>query len=130
MRADDPTVPEMDRLPPMAHYAVGFLRRASGASKVPETEAEALQERHMAYLRRLREDGELVTMGPFEGEGELRGLLVFRTGDLGEARELMRNDPLIAGGHLVLDLLRWFAPAGLAASSGASGSTNLTFETD
>jgi len=75
----------------------------------------------MAYLRRLREAGELITMGPFEGHGDLRGLLVFRTADLDEARALMRNDPLIAGGQLVLDLLRWFAPAGLAALSGASG---------
>lgn len=121
---------EMDRLPPMTRYVLGLLRR--GPSKPPSAapEADALQEQHLAHLRQLRESGELITTGPLEEETPLRGLLVFRTDEIPRARELMRTDPLVAGGFLVLELYTWFAPAGLALSTRRESPTDLTFETD
>jgi len=107
------TRPEVERLPPMTHYVLGLLRRPRSAPPRPDAEAEVLQERHLAYLRRLREKGELISTGPFEEETDLRGALIFRTDEIGRARELMKDDPLVAGGYLVLELHRWFAPAGL-----------------
>jgi uncharacterized protein len=121
---------ESDRLPPMTHYVLGLLRQAPSAPKRTEEEAATLQEAHLGHLRRLRETGELIAVGPVEEEGVLRGILVFGTDDLSRARELMRTDPLVGGGFLILDLYTWFAPAGLTVSSSPGATTNLTFESD
>jgi len=130
MAEQRPTKSESDRLPPMTHYVIGFLRQAPGAPTRTETEAAELQERHLAHLRHLREGGELITVGPVEETGELRGILVFRTDQVARARQLMEVDPLVAGGYLVLDLYTWFAPAGLTLTGGPPVSPNLTFESD
>jgi uncharacterized protein len=124
---------ELDRLPPMANYVVGFLRRPDPRPQVSADEGERLQEAHLGYLRQLRERGELILTGPFLEATDLRGLLVFRTRSVDRARELMTDDPLVRGGHLVLDLLTWYtvaALAGLEAPSSAPGEGPLTFETD
>jgi len=124
------TPSEMDRLPPMTHYVLGLLRQAPVVPQRTEEEAADLQEAHLAHLRRLRETGELIAVGPVEEEGVLRGILVFRTEDISRARELMKTDPLVGGGYLVLDLYTWFAPAGLTVSNPSGSTTDLSFESD
>jgi len=114
----------------MTHYVLGLVRRARNPPPRTETEAEELQERHLAHLRQLREAGELITTGPVEESGELRGLLIFRTDRVARARQLMEVDPLVAGGYLVLELYTWFAPAGLTLSGGPTAAPSLTFESD
>ena len=42
----------------------------------------------------------------------------------------MQTDPLVAGGYLVLDLYRWFSPAGLGITDRSVNVPDLTFETD
>lgn len=130
MALGDPPRSEIDRLPLMTHYTLALLRRPASAPRPPAQDADALQEQHLAHLRRLRESGELITNGPVEEEGELRGILIFRTNSVARARELMRTDPLVAGGYLVLDLFRWFSPAGLEITDRSTVTPSLTFETD
>jgi hypothetical protein len=108
----------------MTHYVVGLVRRAPTPPHRTEEEAQALQEAHLAHLRRLREAGELITVGPVEEDGELRGILVFRTDQVPRARELMAIDPLVGGGYLILDLYTWLSPAGLALSHGSAGAVD------
>ena len=127
---DGASVPELERLPPMTHYILGLLRRPSPSPPRTAEEATVLQERHLAHLRRLREAGELISSGPLEEDTALRGVLLFRTGEIARARQLMRDDPLVAGGHLVLDLFTWFAPAGLSVERPQDPPTELTFQTD
>lgn len=80
-----------------------------------------LEEAHVAHLRRLQEQGDLIIYGPLKGEADLRGLLIFRTESIDRARELMRNDPWVIRGALVLELSVWVAPAGLQIGSNARG---------
>jgi uncharacterized protein len=121
---------ELDLLPPMTHYVFGLLRRPPHRPELGPADAEAVQEGHLAHLRHLREAGDLITSGPFEEDTELRGILIFRTSSVAKARELMRADPGLRSGVLVLDLYTWYAPAGLQlAGTGVSGPT-LSFETD
>ncbi|HYA10393.1 MAG TPA: YciI family protein [Thermoplasmata archaeon] len=121
---------EVDRLPPMTHYVLGLLRRPHGLPALAEEEANRLQEAHLAHLRRLRESGETIATGPLEGDLELRGILIFRTDSVARAEELMRSDPVVRGGRLLLELHRWYAPAGLAVAEVAGSPSELTFETD
>jgi uncharacterized protein len=108
---------EMDRLPAMGHYVLGLLRRGSNPPSMSAKAENRLQEAHLAHLRRLKEQGDLIVYGPIEGNSDLRGILVFRTESLDRARDLMRNDPWVIRGVLVLDLFSWFAPSGLELRS-------------
>jgi len=123
---------EYERLPPMSRYVLGLLRRPDGLPALGQEEAALLQEGHLAHLRRLRESGLLITVGPLEEDTPLRGVLVFRTSSVNEARELMRTDPIVGAGRLVLELFTWYAPSGLqvAAPETPAPDSGLTFETD
>jgi uncharacterized protein len=103
----------MDRLPAMSHYVLGLLRRGVRPPLMSTKAENRLQEAHLAHLRRLKEQGDLIVYGPIEGNSDLRGILVFRTESLDRARDLMRNDPWVIRGALVLELFSWFAPTGL-----------------
>jgi uncharacterized protein len=95
-----------------------------------EEEESRLQEAHLAHLRSLQEVGELVVYGPLGGDTDLRGILIFRTESIDRARELMREDPWVLRGTLVLDLFSWFAAAGLQVGASAPAPTDLDFRTD
>jgi uncharacterized protein len=117
-------------LPVMTHYVLGLFRRAPGRPHIPEDEAERIQESHLAHLRRLRESGDLIASGPLEEEGDLRGVLLFSTASLEQARKLTSSDPALTNGRLVLDLYTWYAPAGLRVAPAVPDPTELDFQTD
>ena len=123
-------VSEVHRLPPMLHFVLGVLCWPASIPRPAVEGASALEERHLADLRRLRKSGELVATGPVEETGELPGILIFRIDSIDRVRELMHTDPLLAGGRLSLELRRGFSPAGLGVDDRSATTTNLTFETD
>ncbi|MFN2493379.1 MAG: YciI family protein [Pyrinomonadaceae bacterium] len=77
---------------------LAFLTR--GAKWTPEKTpaAEALQKAHIANINRLAETKKLVVAGPFGDNGTLRGIFVFRTASLEEARALAASDPSVQAG--------------------------------
>jgi uncharacterized protein len=105
------------KLPPMTHYVLGLFRRAPDARPISEEEAGAIQEAHTANILRLTKEGKLLTAGPFEEDGALRGVLIFSTDSVDRARETMGSDPAIVAGRLVLDLYTWFSPQGLSVEA-------------
>lgn len=82
-----------------------------------------LEEAHLAHLRRLQEQGDLIVHGPVEGSSDVKGVLLFRTESVERARDLMRNDPWVIRGVLQLELFTWVAPAGLETLSPTGSST-------
>lgn len=104
---------EYEKLPAMTHYVLGLFRRVPNRPDLPEADANRIQEGHMANLRELTERGELIAAGPFEEDGDLRGVMIFSTGSVERARELTADDPAMLNGRLLLDLFTWFGPAGL-----------------
>jgi uncharacterized protein YciI len=97
----------------MDRYSLVLLRRGSDPPGLSEEESDALQERHLAYLRAMRARGAMATAGPFRDQPDesLRGLCLYRT-SLEEARELAEQDPAVRAGRLAIDVLTWMAPAG------------------
>lgn len=98
---------------PMASYVIGLLRRGPSwtAERTPAT--DSLQAGHMANIERMAANGKLVGAGPMRGGHELRGIFIFRTDSLAEARALAEPDPAIRAGRLSLDLHPWYGPAGI-----------------
>lgn len=95
----------------MAVYHVYLLKKGPTWSPDSTPEISALQEAHLANLRRLAEMGKLVLNGPlldsFAVSGEIRGIGVLKTDTLQEAQELIATDPMVKVGRLVFELHAW-----------------------
>ena len=93
----------------------GFLKRGpnrkEGDGNTPEV--QELQKAHIANINQLAATKKLVMAGPFGGNGDFRGIFVFRVGSLKEAQDLAATDPMIKIDRLRLDLHPWNVPAGV-----------------
>jgi uncharacterized protein YciI len=100
-----------EHFPNMTIYYVFLLKKGPTWSPDPTPEVEALQEAHLANLRRLGEMGRLVLNGPlldsFATSGEIRGIGVLKAASLTEAQELISTDPMVKVGRLIFELHAW-----------------------
>ena len=89
-------------------HVFGLLEQ--GPTAVADTGAalDQLQREHVAGIFRLLRAGELFAAGPLQDDGTIRGLLIFRTDSLEQARELFTDDPFIKRGYLSLVLHPWW----------------------
>ena len=100
-----------EHFPNMTIYYVFLLKKGPTWSPDATPEIEALQEAHLANLRRLSEMGKLVLNGPlldsFATGGEIRGIGVLKARSLAEAQELIGTDPMVRVGRLIFELHTW-----------------------
>ena len=100
-----------EHFPDMTIYYIYLLKKGPTWSPDETPEIEALQEAHLANLRRLGEMGKLVLNGPlfdsFATSGEIRGIGVLKTSSLAEAQELISTDPMVKVGRLIFELHTW-----------------------
>ncbi|NMM48646.1 YciI family protein [Marinigracilibium pacificum] len=96
----------------MKKYVMAFLKKGPNRNQ-PEKEAAELQNAHMANIRRMAEEGDLVLAGPFIDGGDIQGIYVFNVETIEEARKLTETDPAIKAGRLVMELHPWYGTAAL-----------------
>jgi uncharacterized protein YciI len=91
--AEEPAPPAQ-----MTLYYLALLHK--GAAWTPEQtpEVKSVLKGHLANIRRLAAEGKLILAGPFEGDGELRGLFLLQAGSLQEAQQLIDSDPAVKRG--------------------------------
>ena len=92
-------------------YFVAFLKAGPNRSQ-PEEEAAEIQEKHLAHLTRLYEMGKTSITGPFDDDGDIRGIIVFNTATIEEARKLANMDPAVKAGRLIVEMHPWWAKKG------------------
>ena len=97
----------------MTSYVMGLLRKGPKWTADRTEETQRIQDGHMANIRKMAATGKLVVAGPFTNDGSLRGVFIFQQTSLEEARAMVDQDPAVKSGRLVVDLLPWFAAAGL-----------------
>ena len=93
----------------MTTYYVGFLYKGPAWTPADTPELKKLQEAHMAHIVEMGKTGKLLVAGPFSDGGDLRGMFVFRTASLEEAKVLAEQDPAVKAGRLRLEWHPWFA---------------------
>lgn len=98
----------------MHKYVIAFLKRGPNRSK-DSTEKAQLQKAHLENINRLAEEGKLVLVGPFFGDGDLRGIYVFDVQSIEEAKNLTETDPAIQKGSLIMELHEWYGSAAVMA---------------
>ena len=94
----------------MRPYVMAFLKAGPNRSQSPE-QRDSLQQAHLQYVRTLAERGDLVLAGPFMDDGELRGIFIFATDNLEQARAWTNADPAVQAGSLVMELKPWYGSA-------------------
>jgi len=104
---------EMPSMPAMSGYRFGLLRKGPTwtAQRTPAT--DSIQAGHMANIRRMADEGDLLAAGPLLDDGDIRGIFIFRADSSARLREAVARDPAVRSGRLVLDLYSWFAPSGI-----------------
>ena len=103
----------MDR----AVYYVYLLRKGPAWSPDSSPEVDALQEAHLANLRRLVDDGSIVLSGPlldaFQLGGDIRSIGVLKAGSVAEAAALIGTDPMVKAGRLAVEVHAWMVRKGV-----------------
>ena len=97
----------------MQKYFVVFLKSGPKRSQNKE-EAQEIQKKHMAYLEKMAQMGKTSITGPFEGDCDIRGIVVYHTATAEEARGLAEADPAVKAGRLVVEVHPWWAAKGSA----------------
>jgi len=96
----------------MRSYVLVILK--SSDTPVPKgPERDAMYQGHFANMKRLAAEGKLVLAGPLDGVEGWRGLFVFATDDLEEAKALVATDPVIRNGEMVAELHGFYGSAAL-----------------
>lgn len=100
-----------EHFPNRTIYYIYLLKKGPAWSPDETPEIEALQEAHLANLKRLADMGKLVINGPlldsFAISGEIRGIGVLKTASQAEAQELISTDPMVKVGRLIFELHTW-----------------------
>jgi uncharacterized protein YciI len=96
----------------MRGYVLVILK--TGPNKVPEGPARSkMFEGHFANIERLAADKKLALAGPLDGADGWRGIFVFATTDIDQARKLVETDPVIVSGEMVAEYHKFYGSAGL-----------------
>jgi uncharacterized protein YciI len=93
-------------------YVLVILK--TGPNKVPEGEARTkMFQGHFANMQRLAEEKKLVLAGPLDGIDGWRGVFVFATPDVEQAKAYVATDPVIINGEMVAEYHKLFSSGGL-----------------
>lgn len=95
----------------MQKYFMVFLKSGPERSQSKE-EAMEIQEKHMAYLEKMANEGKTSITGPMAGQGDLRGIVIYNTATAEEARKLAEGDPAVQARRLVVEVHPWWAAKG------------------
>lgn len=96
----------------MKHYVMAFLKAGPNRDQDSITRVE-IQKGHMANIQRLADEGKLVLAGPFEDDGDIRGIFIFNVTTVEEAKALTETDPAIQAGRLIMELHPWYGSAAI-----------------
>jgi uncharacterized protein YciI len=96
----------------MRAYVLVILK--TGPNKMPEGAARTkMFEGHFANIKRLASDKRLVLAGPLDGVEGRRGIFVFATPDIEQAKSYVATDPVIVNGEMVAEYHKFYGSAAL-----------------
>lgn len=100
-------------LPGMKVYYLRLLKRGPLWTPEETPELERLQEAHLAYGRKLIEEGKIILNGPLLDNGYLRGVSIMRVDSQEEAQALADGDPSVQAGRLACEVHPWMVQKGI-----------------
>lgn len=95
----------------MQKYFIVFLKKGPNRDQ-SKKEAAELQKQHLAYLDKLYKMGKTSITGPFGDDGEIRGIVIYNTATLQEAKKLATQGPAVQAGRLTVEIHPFWAAKG------------------
>ncbi len=96
----------------MKHYVLAFLKKGPNRDQDSIRTAQ-LMRKHLDNIKRMADEGKLAIAGPFEDDGDIRGIYIFNVATIEEAKALTETDPAIQEGRLAMELHPWYGSAAL-----------------
>jgi uncharacterized protein YciI len=96
----------------MKKYYFLILIRGDNQVELSEGRKKSLQDAHLDYIDKMAEQGVVKIAGPFEGDEDMRGILIFDVDTEEEVRVWMQGDPLVEMGRLRYKILPWWTEKG------------------
>ncbi|MEH6434089.1 YciI family protein [Massilia sp. DD77] len=91
-----------------------FVILKTGPSKMPEgAERTKMFQGHFSNMARLAAEKKLVMAGPLDGVDGRRGIFIFATPDIDEAKKMVATDPVIVNGEMVAEYHKLYGSAAL-----------------
>jgi uncharacterized protein YciI len=98
----------------MRQYVLVILK--TGPNKMADGEGrKKMFAGHFANIQRLAAEKKLVLAGPLDGVEGRRGIFVFNTPDIDEAKKFVATDPVIVNGEMVAEYHKFYGSAALMA---------------
>jgi uncharacterized protein YciI len=98
----------------MHQYVLVILK--TGPNKMPKGEGrDKMFAGHFANINRLASEKKLLLAGPLDGVEGRRGIFVFNTPDIEEAKKFVATDPVIVNGEMVAEYHKFYGSAALMA---------------
>ena len=85
-----------------------LLKRGPAWTAEKTEKTRALQEAHMANIKKMWQEKKLIVAGPMGDDGETRGVFLFAAASREEARAWAESDPAVAAGRLVPEIHTWW----------------------
>lgn len=95
----------------MQKYFIVFLKKGPNRDQ-PKEEVAELQKKHLAYLEKLFQMGKTSITGPFGDDGDIRGMVIYNTATLQEAKRLAERGPAVQAGRLSVEIHPFWAAKG------------------
>jgi uncharacterized protein len=86
---------------------LGLIVEGPKWTREKSPELTRMMEGHMANINAMAATGKLIAAGPVVDDGTLRGIFIFDTASVEEARAMGEKDPAIASGHFALEIHPW-----------------------
>jgi uncharacterized protein YciI len=95
----------------MRGYVLVILKTGTRVPDGPDR--DAMFKGHFANMNRLAAEGKLVQAGPLDGVDGWRGLFVFATPDIEDAKKLVATDPVVVKGEMIPEFHKYYGSAAL-----------------
>lgn len=95
----------------MKKYYFSLLKRGPNKN-IDSVRLAELQKGHLAHINKLANDGKISIAGPFDGDFDWRGIIIFNTKTQEEAEKLQAEDPSVKAGRLIFEIYPWWAAKG------------------
>jgi uncharacterized protein len=86
-----------------------------------------LHKQHLAHFNRLQADSRVLLLGPFEGDGDVRGAAIVHAGSIVAAKAVFADDPSIKAGRLTMTPMVLYSDPATFQKPAGSGDTELVY---
>lgn len=96
----------------MKSYYMLIYLRGERAQEFTEQELEEIQKGHLAHINEMANEKVVLMAGPFEGDDDKRGILIFDLATKEEVIAWVEQDPSVRAGRLSYEIHKWWTEKG------------------